>query len=131
MAARSGHAASAGSCRPDTPPPGHRNAIECPQCDRWTWRATEKCVLCRYNLFAHYERVEQERQAQREAWERQRRERVREQMGMWALGGFAGGLVLTINSDWVPESIRQWVFSVGLVMLVGAGLILKALSDDR
>lgn len=35
------------------PDPNHRNARLCPQCDGITWRATEHCIYCGFNLFAH------------------------------------------------------------------------------
>ncbi|MBS7457926.1 hypothetical protein [Coralloluteibacterium stylophorae] len=116
---------------PDTPPSSHRNAIECPQCDRWTWRATETCRWCGYHLFAHYERVEQERRDHHAAYLRERSERMRQRMAMWALGSFIAGFVLIGNSDRLPESLHQEGIGLGFLLLIGGGLVLKSMSDSR
>lgn len=35
------------------PAPSHRNAIRCPQCDRFTWRRTQVCMHCGADLAAY------------------------------------------------------------------------------
>lgn len=59
--------ADAGTVRRDPagPPPGHRNAMRCPQCDQYTWQETAQCIHCGKNLVA---RVEQLKVAHRADW---------------------------------------------------------------
>lgn len=41
------------SNRPDSPPENHPNAIECPQCWKLTWRGTQHCIHCEYDIEAY------------------------------------------------------------------------------
>lgn len=41
------------SNRPDSPSPDHPNAIECPQCWKITWKGTQNCVHCSYDVWRH------------------------------------------------------------------------------
>ena len=43
--------------RPDGPSLDHPNAIECPQCWKTTWRGTQKCVHCEYDVWLHFEEL--------------------------------------------------------------------------
>lgn len=87
---------------PDTPSPYHRNAIECPQCDRWTWQATEECQCCHYSLFAHYQREEEEKLARRREWLREYNTRRRGKMILWMFGLLLLGIGLTARRHWPP-----------------------------
>ena len=49
---------------PKGPPPHHRNAMICPQCDEWTWRATQMCIHCGGDLFAFARQRTEERRRQ-------------------------------------------------------------------
>lgn len=51
-----------------SPPVGHRNAIVCPQCDEWTWRATREYRHCGFDLFEYYEEQQQKRERRRRAY---------------------------------------------------------------
>ena len=37
------------------PPSNHPNAITCPQCDGVTWRMTDNCIHCGFNITAYYQ----------------------------------------------------------------------------
>lgn len=41
------------SNRPDGPPLDHPNAMECPQCWKGTWRGTQNCIHCEYDIWEH------------------------------------------------------------------------------
>lgn len=42
------------SNRPDVPAHNHPNAIECPQCWKTTWKGTQNCVHCEYDIWEHH-----------------------------------------------------------------------------
>jgi hypothetical protein len=37
------------------PPADHPNAITCPQCEGITWRMTDNCIHCGFNITAYYQ----------------------------------------------------------------------------
>lgn len=41
------------SIRPDAPSLNHPNAMECPQCWKGTWRGTQNCIHCEYDIWEH------------------------------------------------------------------------------
>lgn len=49
------------SNRPNAPEPDHPNAIECPQCWKVTWRGTQNCVHCEYDVWLHHENEKRKR----------------------------------------------------------------------
>lgn len=49
------------------PPANHRNAIICPQCDKWTWMASELCWNCDLDVRAMLDELEAEEQARLQA----------------------------------------------------------------
>ena len=39
------------------PDPNDPNGCNCPQCQGWTWRHTQHCIFCGYDILAHNERL--------------------------------------------------------------------------
>jgi hypothetical protein len=54
-----GHAAL-NEPRIQAPDPSHRNAAQCPQCDRVTWRSTPQCIHCGFDLEGYIRRAAQD-----------------------------------------------------------------------
>ncbi|MGH8758768.1 MAG: hypothetical protein ACREVW_04545 [Burkholderiales bacterium] len=105
--------------RTEPPPPGHRNGVECPQCDRWTWRATEHCLHCGYNLYEHFEAMEAERQARIEARQLEYLADLRRKRLYWAGGLVFGGIMLMGNSMQASSDVGgQWMLMGGFGMFV-------------
>ena len=109
---------------PDTPkgpPPHHRNGRICPQCDRWTWQATRECVHCDYDLFAHEQRLVQERQRQ---WHAHRQR----QLLRWAMGLIGGGLAAIYFAPSLPSALRPTLAAGGVIALF-AGYVCGKMLD--
>lgn len=115
--------------QPDVPQPHHRNAIVCPQCDRWTWRATDECRLCGYNLARHFEWEEEVRVAQRQERDRRARARLRTSMAQWALGLLVISALLLGNAAKAPPGLRSVLFYGGLLAFVAAILVAKLIPE--
>ncbi|TWC18609.1 hypothetical protein FBY06_11464 [Pseudomonas sp. SJZ085] len=85
----------------EPPPAGSDRARECPQCHRCTWRYTQLCMHCDYNLHHHDEVTAQEK-------ERARQERNNLQM-LKVFGGCVGIAVLSfLVRDFLPETLKPW-----------------------
>lgn len=108
------------------PKPGHRNGMICPQCDRWTWRATEECRHCYYNLFNHAEQIAQERREEFLAYRRI-------ELSRWARGLALGGIAIIYFSKEAPGSLGGSMVFLGLAALFGAFVCGKAIAliDNR
>lgn len=102
--------------------PGHRNGTVCPQCDRWTWRATELCIYCRYNLFEHAKREAQERHMQ---WIARRQQRL----PYWALGLTAGGMAMIFLFRSLPNALEWPIAAGGLLAFAGASICVKLMKQ--
>ncbi len=96
---------------PKGPPPHHRNGRDCPQCDRWTWKATRACVHCDYDLFAHEQRQAQERHRQ---WHAHRQQ----QLLRWAVGLFAGGFAVIYFAPSFPKAIQPGMVALGVFAVI-------------
>lgn len=46
------------------PPLNHHNGMYCPNCDGWTWKTTRQCVECSYDIWTHFEIIENKRRIQ-------------------------------------------------------------------
>lgn len=105
------------------PEPGHRNAIICPQCDKWAWRATRDCWHCEFNLF------EFERQ---NAIERQRhlREIRQRDLSYWAFGLSTGGIAAILLASKVPTPFGALMTVGGLGALFGAYVCSKLIDKQ-
>lgn len=108
---------------PDAPPPHHRNATECPQCDRWTWRATDHCRWCGFSLADHYALLEQEQQARRAAQRRDATIRLRRRMLLWAFGLLVAGATISNNASLFPEPVRGYIVYTGFAVVAAGALL--------
>jgi hypothetical protein len=95
------------------PDPGHRNGIWCPQCDAWTWRATQHCIHCQYDLWAHAQRQAEEQHRLRIAWQKKLALR-------WTVGLTVGGIAAIGLSPHVPGPAGTALTLAGLMSMAGA-----------
>lgn len=110
--------------RPDVPPSHHRNAIECPQCDQWTWRATETCLACGFNLFRYFEELAAEKQARLRARQAEYLAELRRKHLYWTAGLLLGGLLLVGNAFRAPtDTWRQWMVYGGFGLFILSALV--------
>lgn len=100
------------------PPPRHRHAIVCPQCDRWTWCATQHCHLCRFDLFSYYAEQECDRQLQRQA-------KMRKQMSRKVVGLACVGTASLFVAPEAPRPLSGVLALLGIVALIGATMLLN------
>ena len=108
---------------PDAPPPHHRNATECPQCDRWTWRGTDHCRWCGFSLSDHYALLEQEQQARRAAQLRDATIRLRRRMLLMAFGLVVAGATISNNASLFPEPVRGYIVYTGFAVVAAGALV--------
>lgn len=108
---------------PDAPSPHHRNATECPQCDRWTWRGTDHCRWCGFSLSDYYALLEQEKQARRAARLRDATIRLRRRMLLWAFGLLVAGATISNNASLFPEPIRGYIVYAGFTVVAAGALL--------
>jgi hypothetical protein len=110
---------------PAPPEPGHRNAVQCPQCDQYTWRMTRHCVHCGADLVAH---------AEARIYRRRRRWAIVGRciiVGSWAV---AAGSIYAVNHYYhqLPPKVRGVLF-ITVIGIVGVNLFLfwMVSQDDR
>lgn len=108
---------------PDAPPPRHRNAIECPQCDRSTWRGTDHCRWCGFSLSDYYALVEQEKQARRATQLRDATIRLRRRMLLWAFALVVAGATISNQASLFPEPVRGYIVYTGFAVVVAGALV--------
>jgi len=107
---------------PLVPEPGHRNAVQCPQCDQYTWRMTQHCVHCGADLLAF---------AEKRAYRRRRR---------WAIVGWsiivgswfvAAGCIYAMNHYYriLPPKVRGAMF-ITVLSIVGGNLFLLWMNSE-
>lgn len=108
---------------PDAPAPHHRNAIECPQCDRWTWRGTDHCRWCGFSLSNYYALLEQEKRARRATQLRNATVVLRRRMLLWAFGLLVTGATISNNASLFPEPIRGYIVYTGFAVVAAAALL--------
>ncbi len=106
------------------PPPQHRNAIECPQCDRWTWRATQHCHRCGFDLFAYYEEQDRDRQLRHQA-------RMRQQFRRKMVLLTCSGMGLVYLAPHAPQPFSGVMVLAGFFALVVAAAFLKVIERMR
>ncbi len=107
----------------EEPPPGHRNATICPQCDHRTWIATKECRHCGLDI-VEYRRVEEEARSQRiqELIAITRIEERRKCM-MWIFGLIIGGVILVGKSFPGKDLMSTTMLYAGWVAIVLALLL--------
>lgn len=105
--------------RHEAPPPNHRNAIECPQCEKRTWRSTEHCLHCGFNLHQYFAALEEERQERIHARQLIHLAEIRRQRLFWAGGLAIGGITLMVNAMQMPTGLlSRWMLLGGFAMFV-------------
>ncbi|MDG9783686.1 hypothetical protein [Metapseudomonas otitidis] len=92
------------------PPPGSDRERICPQCDKPTWRYTQLCMHCDYDLHAHDVTV-----AEHEAAELKRAEQKR--LLVVFTVAFSTALGLFFVKRFLPDSIQSWI--IGLIAVLG------------
>ncbi|MFA6231188.1 MAG: hypothetical protein WC617_13595 [Rhodanobacter sp.] len=102
------------------PPPHHRHAIVCPQCDRWTWCATQHCHLCRFDLFSYYAVQERDQKLQRQV-------QLRKQVSRKVVGLACVGMALLFLGPKAPRPLSGVLVLVGIVALIGATVLLNVM----
>lgn len=94
------------------PPETSDRARECPQCGKHTWRYTQLCRHCDYDLHRH-DSIEAE----------EKEERRRARANTFLLKVFSVSTVIAVAGfcfkEYFPESLQNWVFGVSAV----AGLL--------
>ncbi|WP_029921963.1 hypothetical protein [Nevskia soli] len=82
------------------PDPAHRNAVRCPQCDRYTWRRTRYCQQCNADLPA----LAAER---RRSW-------------LWSIAivswGLGLGCIYLVQNYFLPAKARAALLAVVLII---------------
>lgn len=104
------------------PPPNHRHGVACPQCDEWTWRHSEHCVHCGFNLF-EYEK--------QKAFDEVRRRRTahRARVLQWVIKLVVAGMILTGLGLWVGGPNNGWLLLMGLACFYAAGVAHKSMPE--
>jgi len=99
------------------PPAGHRNSIECPQCDKPAWMASEECWNCGFGVLAWLEDLEAEKQAQlqarREALDRQERREWQRVVGFITMLGVLCLFVAPLTSGPLTSAL---LFTGGIAL---------------
>lgn len=90
------------------PPPGSDRERVCPQCRAPTWRYTQLCMHCDYDLHMH-DQVEAEEEAAR------RKGRANVRMLKICVGCIAVTAGSIFIKDYLPEALRAWAIGVAAV----------------
>lgn len=106
------------------PPPNHRHGVACPQCNEWTWRYSELCVHCGFNLF-EYEKQRSLIKARRQ----QAAQRAR--VLRWMLGLIIAGVTLLGLHLWLGAWTEGWLLLAALACFYCAGVLYKALPETE
>ncbi|QHA95826.1 hypothetical protein [Pseudomonas sp. J380] len=94
----------------EPPPRGSDRERECPQCAKPTWRYTQLCMHCDYDLYRH-DQVEAEDQAKRH----------NEAVGVVMLKAVGVCVVVAVGSflikDHLPDPLQKW--AIGITVATG------------
>ena len=105
------------------PPADHPNAMVCPQCHEWTWKATDSCWNCGLNLRRHLEQEQADRLAREKARNERllrefKQERIRQARNVVLIG-----IGLMMLSPLVPAHMSKPLLIIGVgLLLVAAGM---------
>ncbi|MBV4551738.1 hypothetical protein HU742_011380 [Pseudomonas sp. SWRI102] len=103
----------------EPPPAGSDRARECPQCRRCTWRYTQLCMHCDYNLQRHDEVTEH-------AKEQARKERLNLQTLKICISCVAIAVLIFIASDYLPVTLKPWAVTLTGVLGLFAFMLTTA-----
>ncbi|MFL1515272.1 hypothetical protein [Pseudomonas prosekii] len=99
------------------PPEGSNRARGCPQCGFCTWRYSQLCLHCSYDLHHHDDIAADEK-------ERTRKDTVNRQM-LTIFGVFTGLAVLSfIIRDYLPDPIKPWALALTAIFGLMAFVIM-------
>ena len=106
------------------PPAGHRNSIECTQCDKPAWMGSEECWNCGFEVLTWLADIEAEHQAElqarRETIDRQERREWQRVVGFIAMLGVACLFFAPLNSG---------AFTGALLVTGGVALVVAWVID--
>ncbi|WP_448680557.1 hypothetical protein [Pseudomonas nicosulfuronedens] len=103
----------------EPPPPGSDRARSCPQCTKTTWRYTQLCMHCDYDLRAHDASLAHEQEV-KVAQEYQKR-----LVTVFGIA-FTAALGLLYVRQYLPESLRSWAVGLAVACGVIAFIAMKA-----
>lgn len=106
------------STESDGPEEGHPNAVECPQCFRRTWKATQHCMHCKFDLWQFWSSIENDRRRRFQQDAREKSMRI-----TWVLG--FGGLAVMQIAQWMPQQMKNTLYVVGLLAIFASVVIFK------
>lgn len=96
----------------ELPPSGSDRERICPQCDKPTWRFTQLCIHCDYDLHRHDETASREEEAARQ-------QALQQKLVIIFGVAFSAALGLFYVKQYLPEWLQSWVFGIA----IGCGLI--------
>ncbi|WP_124319529.1 hypothetical protein [Pseudomonas chlororaphis] len=107
----------------EPPPQKSDRARTCPQCGKSTWRYTQLCMHCDYNLHNH-DQVEAEQSA------KERAEQRKKETDAFLLKTFAASASVSAAGfyfkGYFPEMLQNWVIGVSVVAGLLAFMVLQA-----
>ena len=98
------------SNRPDGPSLDHPNAMECPQCWKGTWRGTQNCIHCEYDIWEHHF------QLRKKAFQRRNQ--------IFAILMFAVFLIALVVNNFI-DNLPMWLVFLPFVALFGVLIAFK------
>ncbi|WP_156162084.1 hypothetical protein [Pseudomonas sp. MRSN 12121] len=107
----------------EPPPLESDRARSCPQCGKSTWRYTQLCMHCDYNLHNH-DQVEADHRAKQQAEQR------RKETNTFLLKTFIVSASVAISGfslkGYFPDTLQHWVIGVSVVAGLLAFVILQS-----
>lgn len=107
----------------EPPPEGSNRARGCPQCGKCTWRYTQLCMHCHYNLHHHDDVAAQER-------ERARKERTTHQLLKLFAVCVGVALLSFFIRDYLPEILKPWALALTGVFGLLAFVIITTPNEE-
>jgi len=90
------------------PLPDDANGVNCPQCGEWTWKHSNLCIYCQYNLANHFEFLRREKS---------KKELMRTSYTSLSIAGVCA-IIITINGPNLPLiGMMIFLFMIGYVMM--------------
>jgi hypothetical protein len=105
------------------PPEGSNRARGCPQCGQSTWRYTQLCMHCHYNLH-HHDDVAAHEQA------RAHKEATTHQLLKLFAACVGVALLIFFISDYLPEPLKPWAWALTGVFSLLAFVIITSPNEQ-
>lgn len=106
----------------EPPPAGSDRERRCPQCTKGTWRYTQLCMHCDYDLRRHDELEAAKIQAARE-------EAHRTRVGFLFFGALVGIMAILYLKQYLPESLQNWAIAAMALLAFVAFTSMKAIEE--